>query len=95
MKEIVNDSLYACKTPFVDVGGPIGPRFVLVAVVSDVTTVPPTFVDTDDVTLFIELIGDTALAVPLLADGEVAVAIAFVVDFVIKNFSNLAIICLP
>lgn len=95
MKEIVNDSFYACKTPFVEVGGPIGPRFGLVAVVSDVTTVPPTLVDTDDETLLIELIGDTALTVPLLFDGDVAVAIAFVVDFVIKNFSNLAIICLP
>ena len=93
------------KAPFDVVGGPIGPRFG--GVDSVTTTTPPD--DTDDVLTFDEFVvklefNDVAAFPMLLAtltplplfDVTVAdVVIAFVDDFVIKNFSNFAIICLP
>lgn len=88
------------------VGGPIGPRFD--AGVDSVTTTTPD--DTDDVLTFdafvVRLEFSDAAAFPMLlatllppppfdAAAVADVVIAFVDDFVIKNFSNFAIICLP
>lgn len=98
-----NDSvLRAYRTPFV-VGGPIGPKLLVLADESDVTTEPPTFVDTGDVTLIVLDVrlrfGD--MAVPLLTtdvlagDDEADDVITFDDDFVMKNFSSLAMMCLP
>lgn len=83
------------KTPFDVVGGPIGPRLVAGDESGPTTT---TLVETDDVLVFVvrlELSDGTALP-PALFEAAVAdVVIAFVDDFVMKNFSNLAIICFP
>lgn len=90
------------NTPFDVVGGPIGPRF---CAGDGSDTTPTTLVETDDVLVFdafvvrLEFSDDTAFPIepaPVLFDAAAAdVVIAFVDDFVIKNFSNLAIICFP
>lgn len=97
------------KTPFVVVGGPIGPRLDGGVVGSAELLLPPTtlFVDTtDDVLVFgafvVKLVLSEETPLPIETPAPVVlpaaaaeVVNAFVVDFVMKNFSNLAIICFP
>lgn len=81
------------NAPFDVVGGPIGPRF------DGCGESDPT-IPADDVLIFdafvvrLEFNDDTAFP-PLFDAATADVVIALVVDFVIKNFSNLAIICFP
>lgn len=90
------------KAPFDVVGGPIGPRFV--GGVDSVTTIPADDVLTFDAFVVrLEFNDDEAFptlfaTLPPVPFDVIAVAdvvIAFVDDFVMKNFSNFAIICLP
>lgn len=96
------------KAPFDVVGGPMGPRLDG-GVESDATLLPTTtLADTDEFAfdefvVRLEFNDDTAFPTlftiePPLCEAAAAAAdvvIAFVDDFVIKNFSNLAIICFP
>lgn len=104
MLYFIYTSYVVYKAPFDVVGGPIGPRFD--GGVDSVTTTPD---DTDDVLTFdafvVRLEFNDAAAFPILLatllpppfdEADVAdVVIAFVDDFVMKNFSSFAIICLP
>lgn len=106
MLHFIYTSYVVYKAPFEVVGGPIGPRFD--GGVDSVTTTPD---DTDDVLTFdafvVRLEFNDVAAFPILlatllplpppfdAADVADVVIAFVEDFVMKNFSNFAIICLP
>lgn len=101
---VKSNSFTIYKTPFdeIVVGGPIGPRFCG-CVDSDTGVLPTTAAETDETDVFDEFVVKLVfivatvlplVLVPMLVEPAPAV-IAFVVDFVMKNFSNLAMMCLP
>lgn len=72
-------------------GGPIGPKFVFVF---DSDTVAD--VDDDDVLAFeVTLLFNVVLVALETLVPLMLLPMTFVVDFIIKNFSNLAMMCLP
>lgn len=78
------------KMPLVG-GGPIGPKFVFVFA-SD------TFADVDDdevLALDVTLLFNVVLVALETLGPLILLPMTFVVDFIIKNFSSLAIMCLP
>lgn len=95
------DDFRIYKTPFDVVGGPMGPRFV--GCVDSGAAVLPTTADADETDVFDEFVAkllfsdDTPLPLTLfpMLVAPAAAVIAFVVDFVMKNFSSLAMMCLP